>query len=74
MERKEPVQSEMERDERKNNGCPGFEKFKQGVELGYGGADNVDVSKFGTFDYNNCTGSYDGFSYFWDGDNWKSLE
>jgi hypothetical protein len=74
MERKEPVQSEMERDERKNNGCPGFEKFKQEVELAYDGAENVDVNKFGTFDYNNCKGSYDGATYFWDGDNWNSLE
>ena len=49
-----------------NSNCPGESSFKTAIETAYGGAANVDSTKFGMFDTAKCAGTYDGSTYTWD--------
>jgi len=57
---------EEEEEEVVNSECPGEAAFKTAVETVYGGAANVDATKYGAFDTEKCAGTYDGATYTWD--------
>ena len=71
-------EEEPKKEENPNNpvgGCPGESGFVDAIKAEYTGADGMptyDAAKM-SFDATKCTGTYDGTSYKWENNEWKTF-